>query len=1543
MEIRTLGPLEVLDGGKPVPLGGRKQRALLAVLALSPGRTVSSARLIEDLWGESAPDTAPKMVQIHVSQLRKVLPPGVLLTRPPGYQLDVAPAQVDAFRAEELLRAGREALASGDPGTAAERLGEGLALWRGPALAEFAEPFATGEGRRLEELELAMLEERIEAGLALGRHADAVGEIEALIARQPLRERPRGQLMLALYRSDRQADALAAYQEARRALSEELGIDPSPALRDLERRILQQDPGLAPAAPPQAPRSAPAPPAAPPAPAGAVVGRARELAALRAHLDAALEGEARLVLVTGEAGAGKTTLVEAFLGDASAGGELLVGRGQCVEQHGSSEAYMPVLEALDRLCRAPGGEALVPLLVERAATWVAQMPWLVAPAELSLVLGRIVGATRERMLREIVEALVAAAADRPLVVVIEDLQWSDPSTLALLSALARRRDPARLLVVATLRSADAPTRAHPVHAAVAELVPRGLAAHVVVPALGDEDVGEYLRARVPGADLPPEVERELAARTGGNPLFLEKAVDAWIDDGKVVRDDGRWRLAAGADELARVVPSSVRQLIRQRLLSVAPEDVAILEAASVAAPEFSAAVVAAACERPVDEVEARCDELAREGILLEPRGAESWPDGTIAGRFGFTHDLCHEVLYEDLPAGRRARLHVAAGTRLEEAYGGRAAEIAPALAAHFVRGGDAERAVGHLVGAAAQASDRLAPREASELLGTGLALLGELPAGTDRAERELELLNLMAPALIATEGWASTAAEAALIRAGEVARELDRADDASWATYRLAALYEVQGDYERSEELLQQIIAEPERLPGAPGLVDAHELLACSLFHQGAFDRALESAERGLAAYDEAAANPFTAALGENPGIACHSWAALSLWHLGHPDAARQRAVASVALSKEPARRHGMSTALVLSSIVSQWRRDPAATRELAEAGIAEAAGKGFAYRVGMGTIMRAWAIAAGGAAEGVAELRRGIELARATGARMDDAYFMGLLADALIRTGEPAEALQVLGEALDAVPRGGRFFYDAELHRLRAEALLALGEAEEAEAALRRALEVARDQGGRSLELRAALSLGRLLRESGRPREAQALVASAYGAFEEGFDTPDLRDAADFLAAGGEPAGARGAGPPIRYARSGDLSIAYEVSGAGPTDIVLVPGFLSHLEVDRREPRHERFLDRLAAMGRLIRFDKRGTGMSDRPPGVPDLEARMDDVRAVMEAAGSERAVLFGYSEGGSMSVLFAATYPERVRGLVLFGSFAKRLDPDDDYPWAPTREERAAHLEMAAGDWRFEAQMHDMCPSADDAMARWWGERCRAAASPGAVRALIEMNSRIDVRDLLPAIRVPTLVIHRGSDGRVRPEESRYIAGRIRGARLVELPGADHFVAIDPDQILDAVEPFVAGLAEEREPPAEAARALATVVAAEGPGTAPLSLFDGPARAIRAALEATRRDAAVRAGVHTGEVDRGGGAPSGPAVEVARAVAALADDGEVLVTSTTRDLVPGSGLAFGDRGERRLTGEMTRRLFAARGDGPDGRPLLYEDAVPAEGARQG
>jgi class 3 adenylate cyclase len=436
---------------------------------------------------------------------------------------------------------------------------------------------------------------------------------------------------------------------------------------------------------------------------------------------------------------------------------------------------------------------------------------------------------------------------------------------------------------------------------------------------------------------------------------------------------------------------------------------------------------------------------------------------------------------------------------------------------------------------------------------------------------------------------------------------------------------------------------------------------------------------------------------------------------------------------------------------------------------------------------------------------------------------------------------------------------------------------------------------------------------------------------------------------------------PRTRYAKSGDVSIAYQVTGDGPIDLVLVPGFVSHLDVDWDDPRHARFLRRLASFSRLIRFDKRGTGLSDRPGGLPDLETRMDDVRAVMDAVGSERAALFGYSEGGPMSVLFAATYPDMSSALVLYGTYAKRQDPEDDYPWAQEREARERYAKQVEEDWGWEADMRRMCPGADEAMADWWAARARASASPGAARDLILMNSLIDVRHVLPAVQAPTLVLHRSGDLDSHVDEGRYVAEHIPGARFVELPGADHAPWIDADQVVDEIEEFLTGVRPAPEPD----RVLATVLftdivgsteraaalgdrrwrelleAHEGAvrrelarhggrevdtaGDGFLATFDGPARAIRAACairESVRGlGLELRAGLHTGECDLANGKVRGIAVHTGARVAALAQPGEVLVSSTVRDLVAGSGIAFEERGEHELKGVPgTWRLYAAR-----------------------
>jgi class 3 adenylate cyclase len=436
---------------------------------------------------------------------------------------------------------------------------------------------------------------------------------------------------------------------------------------------------------------------------------------------------------------------------------------------------------------------------------------------------------------------------------------------------------------------------------------------------------------------------------------------------------------------------------------------------------------------------------------------------------------------------------------------------------------------------------------------------------------------------------------------------------------------------------------------------------------------------------------------------------------------------------------------------------------------------------------------------------------------------------------------------------------------------------------------------------------------------------------------------------------------PETRYAKSGDVHIAYQVIGNGPLDLVFVPGFISHVDHVWDEPRWAGFLERLASFSRLICFDKRGTGLSDRVSAIPTLEERMDDVRAVMDAVGSERAAFFGISEGGPMSLLFAATYPDRTIALTLFGSYAL-------FPTAVMSPEKLADfLERVEESWGTGKLVPNFAPSLaeDAAFISWWARFERLGASPSAVKTLMRMNSEIDIRGVLPAIHVPTLILHRAGDARVNVAAGRYLAQHIAGARYIELPGNDHlFCAGDSRRILDEIEEFLTGSRSH----SEMERALATVLFTDIVGSTEravalgdhewrrllethharvrrelvrfrgkeiktlgdgfLATFDGPARGVRCA-EAIRDNVhdlglEIRSGLHTGEIEILPNDVGGIAVHVAARVAQLAGPGEVLTSSVLKELVAGSGLRFEDRGVHALKGLADGvRIFAARAPG--------------------
>jgi len=434
----------------------------------------------------------------------------------------------------------------------------------------------------------------------------------------------------------------------------------------------------------------------------------------------------------------------------------------------------------------------------------------------------------------------------------------------------------------------------------------------------------------------------------------------------------------------------------------------------------------------------------------------------------------------------------------------------------------------------------------------------------------------------------------------------------------------------------------------------------------------------------------------------------------------------------------------------------------------------------------------------------------------------------------------------------------------------------------------------------------------------------------------------------------------PIRYARSGNVHIAYRIFGDGPRDIVLIPGTLSHVELLWEVPSNEHLLKRLTAFARVIVFDKRGQGLSDRV-AEQTLEERTGDVRAVMDAAGSERATIYGWSEGGPMCLMFAATYPERTSALVLYGTFASMRNE----PWGVTREGLDEFLGQLDKHWGEGALLLLNAPSRrnDRAFLQWFARIERAAASPGSVLTLIRANYEIDVRHLLPAIRVPTLILHRAGDELVPVRTGRYLAEHIPGAKYAEIPGADHLVLDQETQdvIADQIEEFITGERRRLEPDRVVATVMFTDIvgstqrAAEvgdgrwrelrgnwhtvmrkeltafrgrevdTAGDGLLATFDGPARAIRCACSVRERVRAlglqVRTGLHTGECELVGDGVVGIAVHIGARVAALAGPDEVLVSSTVRDLVAGSGLQFVDRGAHSLKGVPDDwRLFAVQ-----------------------
>ena len=855
-----------------------------------------------------------------------------------------------------------------------------------------------------------------------------------------------------------------------------------------------------------------------------LVGREAELAALHQRLGAALQGQRQIVFLAGEPGIGKTALVDAFLAQLQARTDIRITSGQCVEQYGPGEAYLPLLEATTRLCRAPGGERHIEALQRYAPSWLAQLPGLLEPQAFDRLQQHVQGVSRERMLREMAEAVEGFTTQRGLVVALEDLHWSDASTLDWVTYMARRREPAKLLILGTYRPADILAGTHSLRGIVQELLAHQQCEELRLTPLAEEAIGEYLTERFAGGtsdqtslhELTPVLHR----RTGGNPLFIVTTVDDLVRQGAIVEDEGRWRLRADTVEtVGEGIPDSLRQLIERQLERLPESERRLLEVAGVVGVEFTAAEVTAGLQTDSEEIESQCEQLARTGQWLRAAGVAEWPDGTISGRYSFRHALYHEVVYAQSAEVRRVQLHRRIAERKEAAHGERAGEIATELAVHFEKGREIHRAIFYSERAGRTAVQRSANAEAFRHLTHALTLLAGFPASVERTRQELTLRLALGTPLLALRGYGAPEVRRHYQQARSLCRQLDDPPDLFAVLWGLWICHAVAGDLSAAEELGSQLFQFAGRIGDSDLSFQAHHALWTTLVARGDLATCQFHIEQGLRLYqtDRHYAQTFVYG-GHDPGACCRIHAGFLYWLLGYPDRALQLSQEALVLSKDLS--HGQTLAWALSgnAMVHQFRGEPIAAQKAAEEAIVLSTEQQFALWAAYSPPVLGWALLAQGEKEqGLAQTQAGLAALRATGTGIWQSQFLALLASAYGETGQIQEGLRTIDEALAVSARNGERFYEAELYRLKGELSLRLGEEEKftssfPQECFQKAIAIAREQGAKSWELRAATSLARLWQRQGRLGEARTLLEDIYGWFTEGFDTKDLQEAAVLL-----------------------------------------------------------------------------------------------------------------------------------------------------------------------------------------------------------------------------------------------------------------------------------------------------------------------------------------------------------------------------------------------------------------------------------------------